>query len=213
MGVKTLARFIVENNYSESKKKSVFISPNTITIVVGKNGYGKTSFIQGLRSYAKIHNHSLVEWSDSEHGRSNGMSSMLWNNNLLGVASMAFHSEGEAMLASFGQLFISKVGRTVRKLKESKPKSKKIFLLIDQIDSGLDIHQIDYIKSVLRDTIIPDINKSGFEAYVILSANSYELVNGEDCIDPVTRSHMRFDTYDEYVEYITNQYSKGDNDE
>ena len=213
MGGKTLTRFMVENNYSESKKKAVFISPNTITIVVGRNGYGKTSFIKGLRNYAKIHNHALVEWSDNEHGRNSGMSSMLWNGNLLGVASMAFHSEGEAMLASFGQMFISKAGRTVRKLEESKPKSKKIFLLIDQIDSGLDIYQIDYIKSVLRDTIIPDIKKNGFDAYVVLSANSYELANGEDCIDPVTRSHMRFDTYDEYVDYITNQYSKEDNDE
>ncbi len=201
-----MTRFMFENHYSKANKKVVYISPNTITVLVGKNGYGKSSFIHGLMHYAKIHNHTVLSWSDNEHGRNNGMQALLFNDNMQGLAAMAFHSEGEAMHASFGLMFAQKLGAMIRKLKVDRPKSNKVFLLIDQIDSGLDVHLIDDVKDFLRNVVIPDINKAGFDAFIVLSANSYELVNGEDCIDPVTRSHVAFASYDEFTDYINSQY-------
>ena len=198
--------FYFDNAYSINDSKYAVFEPNGLTIIVGCNGYGKTSFIKGLEAHLKRRRVEYVSWSDSANGRTNGMNQFLWDNDIEALASMAFHSEGQAMVASFGNKCLSKVGTKVRHMKNLK----ELFVLVDQIDSGLDTHMISDIKRAFRQVIIPDMNKHGVTAYVVLTANSYELVKDEYCFDPVTRHAIIFNNYDHYVDYINSMYeSKG----
>ena len=202
--------FEFDNAYSNNKRKKARLKKNDITILVGRNGYGKSSFLQGLKQYAEdMDNAIVVEWNDNEHGRGNAMSRMGFEDDLEGLASMICRSEGQRMLTVIGRYFLAKAGYIVRHKGEQHD---TMFLLLDQLDSGLDIAQLNRIKNILRDTVIPDMNSNGLTVYTVISANSFELVNGEYCLDPVTRTRKIFKTLDDYTKYITNLYDPEDID-
>ena len=197
-------KLLFDNYHGGNDRRAVFLVPNDINIIVGRNGHGKTSFMTALEDHVRKKKNCIVlSWNDNEYGRSNGMSKMAYAEDYEGVASMFGVSEGQRMWASIGRFFISRSGAIVRR---KPPGAKYVYLLADQVDSGLDVHQINELKKVFRELIIPDMNKLGLTVFVIMSANSFEMVVGEDCIDPVTRSHTFFDTLEEYIEYIDDQY-------
>ena len=195
-------RLVVKNGYIE-KTVRTSISPG-LTVIVGRNGYGKTSFLHSLAEQLDKKKIPYVSWSDNEYGRGNGREILLYNDNIEGLASMTCHSEGESMLASFGNFFMRKAGRAVSNC--VKNNDKEIFFFIDQLDSGLDIYQIDDIKKIIKETILPDLKERKITGYFLVTANSYEMVDGEDCIDPVTGKHHSFNSLSEYREYIKSQY-------
>ena len=197
-----MRRFYFENSYNDSETKYAAFHPNMLNIVVGCNGYGKTSFLRGLERHLKRKHIEYISWSDSHDGRTDGMNQFLWSGNMEGLASMAFHSEGQAMLASFGRKCIQMIGHKVR----NHEGLKELFIIIDQIDSGLDIHMINDIKNTFKTVIIEDMKKNGIDAYIVMSANSYTLVKGEYCIDPITRKPIIFNNYDDYARYIESAY-------
>ncbi len=201
-----MRRFYFENKYNDSETKYAAFHPNILTIVIGCNGYGKTSFLRGLENHLERKHIEYISWSDSRDGRTNGMNQFLWSDNIDGLASMAFHSEGQAMLASFGRKCVQLIGHKVR----HHGGLKELFVLVDQIDSGLDVYMINEVKKTFK-IIIEDMKKRGIDAYIVMSANSYTLVNGEYCIDPVTRRPIIFNNYDEYTNYIESMYK--DNEE
>ena len=192
----------LKDYYEEKEPVTAEIKPNQITVLVGRNGYGKSSFLKSLEEYTKQKKIPCLSWDDMNYGRENGKNRLTINGNMKQLAMMAFHSEGETIMSSFSYFF-QRIRHTVQTTKK-----KQIFLLVDQIDSGLDIHQINLIKNVFRDTIIPDIEKHGITAFVVLTANSFEMVNNEDCLDPVTGKHHTFKTLAEYQTYIDKQYEE-----
>ena len=197
-------KFALMNLYT-NKRVLTTLAPNQITILVGKNGYGKTTFLWSLQEYCKEQKIPYYFYNDNEQGRNNGMQKMLRNENYEGLASMAFHSEGEAMLTAFSYFGLKEIGKRVH---QNVGKANTFFILLDQLDSGLDCKQLDEIKRVLRELVIPDINKSGMEAYVFITSNSYELAEGEDCVDPVTGKHYSFSDMVEFKSYIKSLYKK-----
>lgn len=199
-----MKRLFFASAYSDTKSNFAAFMPNALTIIVGANGYGKTSFIQALEEHLKHIGVEYVTWSDNANGRSNGMSEFLWNNNFEGLAAMAFHSEGQSMIASFGYKCIRLIGSKVRKNKDMK----ELFILIDQLDSGLDVYMINDVKNTFKNTIIPDMNKRGITAYIVITANSYELVKGEYCFDPVSREQVIFNSYKDFYNYISAQHKE-----
>ena len=200
-----MRRFYFENNYNDSETKYAAFHPNILTIVIGCNGYGKTSFLRGLENHLGRKHVECISWSDSRDGRTNGMSQFLWSDDIDGLSSMAFHSEGQAMLASFGRKCVQLIGHKVR----HREGLKELFVLVDQIDSGLDVHMINEVKKTFK-IIIEDMKKRGIDAYIVMSANSYTLVKGEYCIDPVTRRPIIFNNYDEYANYIESMYKNNE---
>ena len=199
----------VYNGYNEAKTNRLSLRKNNITIVVGRNGYGKSSLLSGIDAAFKNNpNVLVVHWSDNEYGRGNAMDTLLWNDDIEGLASMAFHSEGQKMRESFGRFFLAKVGSAVRRI-NPEDGIDTAFLLVDQLDSGLDVHQINLVKQIFRDTIIPDMKSRGIKkVYVVMTANSYEMVRGEECIDPITRMHFKFDCAEDFNAYIDKQYGE-----
>ena len=198
--------FQIRNYFKKTRRKTVDLKPNDITIVVGRNGYGKTSFLRGIQeTFKNDPNTIVIYWSDNEYGRGEGLSKLSWAEDLEGMASMMFCSEGQKMMGSVSRFFIQRIGRAARL---AKSEHTAVFILADQLDSGLDVCLINDIKRVIREVAIPDMNKKGLTVYCVLSANSYEMVAGEDCLNPVSRKHVRFNTLDEYATYIYKQYGK-----
>ena len=139
-----------------------------------------------------------------QYGRSEGKSMLIYNGNMDIATQMMFHSEGESMMASFGYYGLSQLGSIVKRQKGLK----EIFVLIDQLDSGLDVHQLNEIKKTLKDTAIPNMKKNGITPYIILTANSYETAEGETCMDPLTGKYMTFKDFEEYKGYIDKLYKE-----
>ena len=54
------------------------------------------------------------------------------------------------------------------------------------------------LKKELFPLIIEDCKKNNIEVYLILSANNYELCNGENCIRVSDAKHFKFKNYDEF---------------
>ena len=200
----------VQNMYNDAETDELELKPNQITILVGKNGYGKSSLMAGIEEWCKNNNAICVKWSDTEYGRDRGRSTLGFNEDYGGLAGMLFVSEGQAMMTSINKFFI---GNCIKAINNRKPGSTMIFLLLDQIDSGLDIHQVNYIKDVIRDTLIKDMHgRVKLDVYPILTANSFELVVDEDCVDPITRKHMVFRSLIDYRHYIDSLYDPEEED-
>ena len=193
-----------ENIRDDEKKFKADIKPETIIVLVGRNGYGKTSFLLSLKEYLEDKKIKCLYWNDMQYGRSEGKSMLIYNGNMDIATQMMFHSEGESMMASFGYYGLSQLGSIVKRQKGLK----EIFVLIDQLDSGLDVHQLNEIKNTLKDTAIPDMKKNGITPYIILTANSYETAEGETCMDPLTGKYMTFKDFEEYKAYIDKLYKE-----
>ena len=190
-----------KNPYT-SKTISTKLQEGKLIVLVGKNGYGKTSFIQGLKDYIEKKEYLYVHWCDNDYGRDQGRQMLLMNGNMKELAGMSFHSEGETLLSSLAHFFIRKAGSLTRKAKENDT----IFLLLDQADSGLDVHQINEIKNVLKEVIIKHMHSEGLKVYIVASANSYELAEGETCMNPRTGKTHKFKNFTTYKNYINRQY-------
>lgn len=195
---------ITFKNLINGKNIKTELEDYSFNVLIGKNGYGKTSFLNGLKDFIEKNKYYCVYWSDMEYGRDRGRQSLLMNSNISGLASMAFRSEGETLLSSIGEFFIKKAALIARKAKENDI----VFLMLDQIDSGLDIYQISEIKKVIKEVIIPDMKNKGIKVYVVVSANSYELAESEICINPRTGKRIQIKDYDSYKKYIFKQYRR-----
>lgn len=186
----------------KNKTITATLKEGEITILIGRNGYGKTSFIQGLKEYIEEKDYLYVHWCDNDYGRDQGRQMLLMNGNMEELAGMSFRSEGETLLSSLAHFFIRKAGSLTRKAKENDT----IFLLLDQADSGLDVHQINEIKNILKEVIVEHMHSKGLKVYIVASANSYELAEGETCMNPRTGKQHKFKNFTTYKNYINKQY-------
>ena len=90
--------------------------------------------------------------------------------------------------------FAINLGNFIRKNKDEE----YIFVLIDAIDSGLSIDNIEEVKNLLN--IVK--NDCGDNLYIVVSANNYSLVEGEKCIDVKNNKEIMFSDYLEYKKFI-----------
>lgn len=83
--------------------------------------------------------------------------------------------------------------------KEEKLSNER-WILLDAVDSGLSIDNIVDLKEGLFKTIIE--NEKNKEIYIIVSANEYEMANGEQCFDVYHGEYITFKDYEEYRNMI-----------
>lgn len=171
------------------------ISPG-ITVLVGCNGYGKSTILETIkRQYKRNDDYKIFSWngrSDKEYSKQRALDSQ----NYGVLSSLAFSSEGEEININIGVL-ASGIGHFVR-----QSKNKNVIILLDGIDSGLSIDNIIETKEFFKELVIPDIEETGHDCYVVLTANEYELVKGERCIDARDGKEVHFGDYKEYRKYI-----------
>lgn len=185
-----------------------------VTILVGCNGAGKTTlmtYIEDKYLYNNDDGVSAKYFSCNDTGRE--IDRLLYIGGKKAVdlgCTMLSSSEGEKITMNLIHIFDWMWNEC------KKNSVNNIILLLDSIDSGLDISNIRMIKDVFKDVIKKAKNKYDTILYILVSANDYALVENQKCLDVRIGKYIVFDSWDEYVDFCIkshnhkeNRYSKG----
>ena len=202
------------------EKEVIELNPNTITCLVGCNGTGKTTIIEYIKRdlahrnaeecknsvYPKLEDdirkavgkekpkneENLFYVDFSKHTR-NAKSEL---DAFLVDAGVAFSSTGEGLSYRLGKT-LEVLGRTVTKLTDKKA---TLFIFFDDCDAGTSLDKIVEIKDVMY-MVADHCKQCGITYYIILTANSYEMCRGLDCISVHNFEHIEFNDYGGYEAY------------
>ena len=221
-----MRKFEIETKpYGEERiysRKSVEIKPGVI-VLVGCNGAGKTTLMKAIKSNLKRNKIPYIEFDNLHDGGSKSRVYAVSNQDFEFVSASMSSSEGENISLNIIQLFkklsrfmeygevndkfhglrqlMKEIARDEDEIiPEEKEPVKERWILLDAIDSGYSIDNIldfkeYFLKPVLEHTY-------GNEVYVVISANSFEMVNGEQCLDVYNGKYVTFQNYEEYRKFI-----------
>ena len=187
--------------------RSVFSFEPGVTVLVGCNGSGKTTLMRRIES--------RYGW-----GRERGVAARMFRcrdtddemSRLIGFAptddsfalgaSMMSSSEGERMAQALKSAF-DWMWNECR-----NDGVTEIFMLLDSLDSGLDVHTLRMIRDVLDDVV--DIARKDFgkTLYVLVAANDYALVEGRECLDVNAARRVAFKGWDDYAAFCERSHEK-----
>lgn len=170
-------------------KKHTFEFEEGITCLIGKNGSGKSTLLNIIKEETDCY------YYDNEISEKHNASKFGFYGDYGKLALSFISSEGQNIRNNF-EYIIPKIGEYIRKC--IKNKTKQSIILLDGLDSGISLDYIVLLKKDLFPLIIEDCKKNNVEVYIILSANNYELCNGEDCIRVSDAKHFKFKNYDEF---------------
>ena len=198
-----------------------------LTVLVGCNGIGKTTMLHNIQSELKKKNIPCHLFDNLNDGGANSRSMAAFNEDWAFLATSASSSEGENINMNIGNLAsklkefmvtgrisdrFTRIVDAFAKISGSEykvPDSKERWLLLDAIDSGFSIDNVVETKDFFK-MVIKDFADHGYELFIVISANEYELANGEDCFDVTTGKYMRFGNYDEFKKFILKSREKKD---
>lgn len=212
-----------DEGFSTCRPKQITIKSG-LTVLVGCNGAGKTTLLHNIRDELKKDKIPVHLYDNLREGNSNSRSDAAFEGNWAFVATSMAASEGENINMNIGNL-ASKLmefrdaGRICDKTTRfveifggdpyEVPQIKERWLLLDAIDSGFSIDNVIEAKNFFR-MLIKDFADKGYELYIIVSANEYELANGEECFDVMNGKYIRFTDYDDFKKFIIRSRGKKD---
>lgn len=194
-------RLKLKSSYNGIFKKLNFTFNEGVSVLVGPNGAGKSTLIREIYNYCNGNDIKCFKYDNTKDG---GMDGICTKNFGL-FSNVLTSSEGEGIIINLGN-FIANIGHFIS---TTTDKYDKIVLLFDAVDSGLSIDNIIEVKR-LFDVVIKDKRLKDKEVYIIVSANSYELVEGNDCINVKTSLHRTFKKYDTYRKFIIKEREGGE---
>ena len=187
-----------ENTPLYKKKEHQF--KEGLTVLVGKNGSGKTTFLRLTEEYCKKNGIPVFTYDNYRDGGSHAISKYGFYSQTELLVTAWKSSEGEQIFLNFGST-MGELGDFVKK----NSQAKELVVLFDAIDSGLDVINIAEIKDFLFNVLIKDVQSKGQQIYILLSANSYGFVEDTRCYDIVNGNDIVFSSWAEYKEFILNQ--------
>lgn len=175
-------------------KTTITLKPG-VTVLVGCNGAGKTTMLQSIKTMLRDEKIDFYQYDNLYEGGAFAKDEAAYRGNMTLVVTMTCSSEGENIIINLGTVSES-LGKWVR----THSGLEEYFILFDAIDSGLSIDNIMDVKKYLFETILKDIQNK--PVYIIVSANSYEMCCGENCLDVQHGKYVTFKDYNEYREFI-----------
>lgn len=145
-----------------------------LTVLVGCNGSGKTTFLTQLKDYLYSKHIPFLDFDNLLHGGVNSRDDELFRHNLSFVIASATSSEGENIVLNMSKM-ASKIGAFI----ENNPEAKELWVLMDAVDSGLSIDNIVDIKKCLFEPLMKDPRNANRDVYIVVSANTYEMTSGQ----------------------------------
>lgn len=185
-----------DTGFSLYKKSSITLQPG-LTVLVGCNGIGKTTLLNCIKDSLQSKEVPVITFNNLQDGGSKAISKAGFYGDMEFMATAICSSEGENIIMNIGNL-AKDIGVFVTK----NIGKKEIWILLDAVDSGLSIDNVIDVKNYLFKTIIDDTKSKGIDAYIIVSANEYEMANGENCLDVYNCKHVTLSNYDDYKKLI-----------
>lgn len=214
--------------YNVTKARKVELKPG-LTVLVGCNGAGKSTFLLNVEEQARHEKIPILFYDNLTHGgKSEGFSAALWNGEMEFAATLWNSSEGEGISLNVGNKVASKLNMFLKTGKTKKGRemalaeaferlsgenqkeesiTNKRIILLDAVDSGFSIDNVLELKAFLS-LVMEDSEKMGLETYILASANEYELVCGERCLDVISGKEISFKTYEAYKRFILKSRKK-----
>ena len=194
-------------------ENDIFDFDQGITVLVGCTGSGKTTMMQQIERQIKSNKNGVAAkyFLCNDTGKEIDRLLYIGGKKALDLGcTMLSSSEGEKITMNLIHVFDWMWNEC------KKNNISDIILLLDSIDSGLDISNIRMIKDVFGDIIEKAKNEYDITLYILVSANDYVLVENQKCLDVRTGEYVVFDSWDEYVDFCIeshnhreNRYSKG----
>lgn len=174
-----------------------------ITVLVGCNGSGKSTTLTQIREQLRANNEPYFAFDNVKNGGSSMFQGLLegWHpGGVDALCSLACSSEGEKIHQNIMIKAQSGLGAAIQKAKENY--DNELFLLWDAVDSGASIDNIIELKDFFNLIIKDQKEKNDIDVFVIVSANSYEMANGESCYDINHNKYITFKNYESYKRFI-----------
>lgn len=178
------------------KKASCIIEPG-ISVLVGRNGAGKTTFLRMIKEQCEKNNIKTFCYDNYKEGGDKAKQRYGHDENISALASTLFISEGEQIFYNLGEKI-----RDIGKFVKANANEKTIVILLDALDSGLDCEGVEQVKKIFNFII----NDFSGELYILISANNYGLVDGSKCFDVKNCEYINLKDYTDFKEFILNQY-------
>lgn len=194
----TLYIRLPEKYYTEDwklYKKGIFELKEGITILVGCNGYGKSTTMQAFKDIIKENKYKIVSFDNYRNGGNKSVGDALFVNDISLAATILTGSEGEGIITNISRMAV-KIGNYVRHCDQDR-----LFVFLDAID-GLSIDIINELKKDLLKRAIKDAKNLNKKTYIFVSANDYEFASGEQCLDVYSGKYITFNDYKEYKRFI-----------
>lgn len=190
--------FIVEPKYYDEdrklyKHKTVKFEPG-ITILVGCNGSGKSTLLEQLKTQFDKDDTPYVFYNNLTHGGIHGADAAMFHGDMGFAATLLTSSEGEAITINLSTC-ARQVGYMMKHLADTEA-----WVLLDAIDSGLSIDQVQEVKQYLFHNMLnfyPDKT-----IYIICAANEYEMCVDEKCFNVVDGKYVDINSYEDYKKQI-----------
>jgi hypothetical protein len=192
------------DDYKLYNRQTITINPG-VTVLTGCNGTGKSTLMRLMKEQLEREGIPVYLYDNFIDGGRTSMQMMLHSGKIKELATMACSSEGEKINQNIGQTTV-RLGGFVRK----NSNHDELWIMFDAIDSGYSIDNIVELKRDLLQTILKDCASRNQTVYIIISANSYEMVAGESCLDVWSGDYISFDNYDEYKKYIIKTRTRKD---
>lgn len=176
------------------KKKSVNLEPG-ITILVGCNGCGKTTFLKIAKEFCEENKIPYLSYDNMRDGHSHARNAALARYDYSMGATLMFSSEGEQIVACLSR-HAAAIGQYMKK----HPKIKQLVLLFDAVDSGFSIDNVQDLKEHLFHAVMKMNPET--DIYILVSANAYEMARRERCLDVASGTYRVFKTYDSFRKFI-----------
>lgn len=187
------------NLYQKSK---IALKPG-VTILVGCNGCGKSTLIQEVSRQLDKDSVPYIKYNNLTDGGNKAKERAMFHGAMELFATLFSSSEGEQIVANMGTC-ASQIGQFVRRNKDVR----ELWILLDAVDSGLSVDNVIDVKEYLFKTVIE--HNSDKDVYIVVSANEYEMCNGENCFDVHNGKYIRFNNYDEYRQFILDSKASKD---
>lgn len=184
------------------KKSKMTLNPG-VTVLVGCNGCGKSTFVEKIAEQLEKNSIPYITYNNLHDGGTRAREKAMFYGEMDLFATLFCSSEGEQIVANMGSC-ATQMGQLARRNKDAK----ELWVLLDAVDSGLSIDNIVDVKEYLFKTVI-EHNKDK-DVYIVVSANEYEMCNGENCFDVYNGKYIRFSDYNDYRQFILNSKTEKD---
>lgn len=201
---------------------TLVLEPNSISCLVGCNGTGKTTAIFYVKQQLEKQFHAEEIEETPHSGLSKALDKLVGiekpsnSNNLYFVdfnkrtktaknvmdetildATVSFSSTGEGISYRLGKMLYM-LGGSINKIAN---KNASIFIFFDDCDAGTSLDKIVEIKDVFN-LIADHCKEKKVTYYIVVTANSYEMCRGIDCISVHNFKHITFTDYEDYKRFV-----------